>query len=85
MEFDKKEILSRLCYTDLVYGRIRKKLGMHIPNDEIEHFIYALIAETAREHVQIIGKNYYVHNKAKGIRITINRNTYRIITVDRMK
>ena len=35
----KKEILDKLCYTELVYGRINKKLKIELSKDKIEELI----------------------------------------------
>jgi hypothetical protein len=81
----KQEILQKLCYTELVYERIRKKLGIELSNNEIEQYIYSALEATSVEKIDIIGKNFYVTSTGEKMRITINRNTYRIITVDRVK
>lgn len=85
MNIDKKDILEKICYTELVYGRIRKKLSIKLSNVEIEKFIYKTILATPIESFQKIGKNYYIENKGKGIKITINSYTTRVITVDSLK
>jgi hypothetical protein len=36
MEDYKSEILDKICYTDLVYERINKKLNIQIQKDEID-------------------------------------------------
>ena len=82
MKIDKNEILERICYTDLVYDRINKKLNISFSRMEIERFILRILQETPKENYEITGKNYYVTNYAENIRITINRNTFRIITAD---
>ncbi|WP_037570976.1 DUF3781 domain-containing protein [Spirochaeta cellobiosiphila] len=84
MKHHKREILNKLCYTELVYGCIRKKLSIDLPDQEIEEFIIKLIEETLEEDIKIHGKNFYLENKREMIKITVNRNTYRVITVDRM-
>ena len=85
MKIIKSEILKNICYTDLVYGRINKKLGLNHTNHEIERFIYRIIDDAHIENFKIIGKNYYIENYEENIRLTINCNTYRIITADRIK
>ena len=84
MEINKDEILKRVCYTELVYGRIRKKLLIDLSDEEIEKLISSAIAEAPVEHMVKRGKNFYISNNSKGIRITINSNTTRIITVDKI-
>jgi len=34
MVIDKKERLEKICYTDLVYDRIRKKLSVQMVNED---------------------------------------------------
>jgi len=82
---DKEAIIEKICYTELVYGRINKKLDMNLTNHEIEMFIMKAILDTQQEGFEIIGKNYYLNNYKENIRLTINRNTYRIITADKLK
>jgi hypothetical protein len=84
MNIFKKEILNKICYTDLVYERINKKLNKQLSKDEIEKMIFEIIENTKESHFQKTGKNIYIINNEWNIRITINSNTYRIITVDVM-
>ncbi|QIA07731.1 DUF3781 domain-containing protein [Draconibacterium halophilum] len=81
----KNEIIARICYTDLVYDRINKKLNSELSNDKIEEIIGSVINETEESDFQQKGKNVYITNKARNIRLTINSNTFRIITADRLK
>lgn len=85
MIVNKAKILNSVCYTDLVYGRINKKLKSNYSKSEIEKFIFDILNETLEESFQKIGKNYYVTNDNNNIKITINSNTYRVITVDKIK
>ena len=82
MDINKTEILDRICYTELVYDRINKKINARFSKFEIEKMLSDIIRETQEVFFQRIGKNIYVTNSQKNIRITINSNTYRIITVD---
>jgi len=41
-----KEILKNICYTELVYGRINKKLNINLSKEQIEEFIFKIIKET---------------------------------------
>jgi len=84
MNINKSEILNRICYTELVYDRINKKLNSKFSNSEIEKMLSDIIQETHELFFQKIGKNIYVTNHEKNIKITINSSTYRIITVDRL-
>ncbi len=85
MKIDKTVILNNICYTKLVYGRINKKLNSEYSNSEIEKLLYKIIKKTQEEFFQKRGKNIYVLNLENHIRITINSNTYRIITVDKIE
>ncbi|GAO28588.1 hypothetical protein JCM15548_1703 [Geofilum rubicundum JCM 15548] len=49
---------------------------------QIEELLFQVIQKTSADDFQRIGKNIYVTNAEKGMRITINRNTFRVITVD---
>ncbi len=84
MNIDKTEILDRICYTELVYERINKKLGSKFSKTEIEKMLFDIVAETHETFFQRIGKNIYVTSREENIRITINSNTYRIITVEKL-
>ncbi len=81
---NKQKILKNICYTKLVYGRINKKLHINLSNKQIEVFIYKTVKNTQEEYFSKKGKNYYITNTDKKIRITINSNTFRVITVDRV-
>ena len=85
MTINKKYILDNICYTQLVYRRINKKLNTNYSKQEIEDLIHKLLKETDEEHFSKIGKNYYVKNKKNYVSITINSNTYTVITVDKIK
>jgi hypothetical protein len=84
MNIEKTEILDRICYTELVYERINKKLGSNFSKSEIENMLFDILKETQETFYQRIGKNIYVTNRERNIKITINSNTYRIITVDKL-
>jgi hypothetical protein len=85
MEDYKSIILDKICYTDLVYERINKKLNIQLPKDEIEKMIYEIIEETDKTKFQKTGKNIYITNQYRNVRLTINSYTNRIITADRLK
>ena len=57
----KKEILDNLCYTDLVYGRINKKLNLKFSNNEIEKLILITISETDNTAFQNDWKKFLHH------------------------
>ena len=84
MSINKTEILNSICYTELVYERINKKLNTQFSKPEIEKMLFDIIKETPETFFQRTGKNVYVTSIEKNIRITINTNTYRIITVDKI-
>jgi hypothetical protein len=84
MDINKSKILDNLCYTELVYGRINKKLKTASSQSEIERTIYKILLETSARDFVKIGKNYYATNTDKQIKITINSSTFRIITVDNL-
>jgi hypothetical protein len=81
----KQKIIENLCYTDLVYERINKKLTSNLSNGQIELFIGKILKETDEKSYDKTGKNYYVTNSDNNIRITINSNTFRVITVDKLR
>ena len=84
MNINKQEILENICYTELVYERINKKLNIKLSKPQIEDFIFKTLKETDEIFFEKIGKNFYVINKEVNIRITINSNTFRVITVDKI-
>lgn len=81
----KLRIIENLCYTELVYERINKKLTANFPKGQIESMVYDILRTTNEKNYIKTGKNYYVTNTENNIRITINSNTFRIITVDRLR
>ena len=84
MENYKKIILDKICYTELVYGRINKKLNIQLSKDKIEKLILTIISETDETDFLKTGKNIYITNKTKNIKLTINSFTNRIITADKL-
>ncbi len=80
----KKEILDKICYTELVYGRINKKLNVELSKDKIGKMVSAIISETEEAEFQKTGKNIYITNNERNIRLTINSYTNRIITADKL-
>jgi len=80
----KNEILDKICYTDLVYGRINKKLNIKLSKDKIEEMIFIIIKETKESEFKKMGKNIYITNHDRNIRLTINSFTNRIITADKL-
>tara|TARA_B110001454_G_C12711368_1_gene430864 strand:+ start:2282 stop:2539 length:258 start_codon:yes stop_codon:yes gene_type:complete len=84
MRLNKTKILKNHCYTALVYNRINKKLKSNLSNDESEILIKKVLEKTVLENYIKKGKNFYISNNQYNIRITINANTFRVITVDRI-
>jgi hypothetical protein len=80
----KQDILAHICYTDLVYERINKKLSLNLSRDKIEKLIFEIIKQTDEAKFQKTGKNIYVTNNIRNTRLTINSYTYRIITADKL-
>lgn len=85
MRDNKQIIIEKLCYTELVYERINKKLTADFSKGQIESFVDEVLRRTDEKFYIKTGKNYYITNAENNIRITINSNTFRIITVDRLK
>ena len=46
MNLDKQEILKNICYTELVYERINKKLNIKFSKRQIEEYIFKILEET---------------------------------------
>jgi hypothetical protein len=84
MNNPKSAIIKNICFTELVYGRINKKLRTNLTNKQIEELILQILEETPEKLYLKKGKNYYISNPDQRIRLTVNSNTYRIITVDRI-
>lgn len=85
MNINITEILNNICYTELVYGRINKKLKISYSKPEIEAFLFDILKQTQEDNFRKIGKNFYATNIEKNIMVTINSNTCRIITVDKLE
>lgn len=80
----KNEILDKICYTELVYSRINKKLKIEFSKDKNEEMIFTIIQKTDETNFLQIGKNIYVTNNESNIKLTINSFTNRLITVDKL-
>jgi len=80
----KNEILKSICYTELVYKRINKKLNIKFSKEQIEKLMFDVIQNTDEKYFEKIGKNYYITNIEYNLRITVNSNTFRVITADRI-
>ncbi|MDN2453653.1 DUF3781 domain-containing protein [Lactobacillus sp. UCMA15818] len=75
-------IITQICYTTLVYGRINKKLYLNLSNSEIKDLISTTILNAT--NIEHIRKNYYVYNYPANIRITVNAHNFRVITADKL-
>ena len=84
MIINKNEIVKKHCYTKLVYGRINKKLKSYFSNEESEALIKKVLEESPLENYIKKGKNFYIFNEEHHIKITINSNTFSVITVDKL-
>lgn len=84
MNFYKAQILENLCYSELVYERINKKLKSNFSKPDIEKMLFGIIKETSEKFFEKTGKNIYITNTEHHIKITVNSNTFRIITVNRI-
>lgn len=71
----RKEISNKICYTELVYGRINKKLDLELTKDKIETLISEILSETDKSEFEKKGKNIYITNNERSIRLTINSFT----------
>ena len=80
----KQNLIKNICYTDRVYSRINKKLNTQKNNKEVEKLILQLLTSCKQEDIEIKGKNFYIYNYLENVRITINRSTFRVITVDKI-
>jgi hypothetical protein len=80
----KKEIVGKICYTELVYGRINKKLNTALSKHKIEEIVITILKETDVSAFHKKGKNIYITNNERNIRLTINSYTNRIITADKL-
>ncbi len=85
MIINKEKILENICYTKLVYGRINKKINLNFSKKQIEKFIFKILEETEENFYSKIGKNFYVTNAKNNIKVTVNSNTFRVITVNKIE
>ncbi len=78
----KIQIKNNICYTDLVYERFNKKLKTRLSKTQIESLVQEILLETDTSQFRKKGKNIYISNTAKNIRLTVNSFTNRLITAD---
>ena len=58
---------------------------MKFSKEQIEKLIVDVIKKTDEKYFEKTGKNYYIANLEHNIRITVNSNTFRVITADRVE
>ncbi|MBZ5977835.1 DUF3781 domain-containing protein [Leuconostoc gelidum subsp. gelidum] len=77
-----KIIQSRVCYTPLVYERVNKKLSQIMLPTQVDELVTRVLNS---EYASIIsrGKNYYIEERTEGVILTINKNNYRLITINK--
>lgn len=75
------ELQRTVCYTELVYQRVNKKLKTQRPKSEIEALVDRLLADVTSS-VEKRGKNYYITNQHAQIQLVINSFNSRLITVN---
>lgn len=76
-------IKDQVCYTDLVYRRVNKKLKVDLSRAEIEKLVQDILGDD-QTTVEKRGKNYYVSGLTYKTRLTINSFNFRLITADRL-
>ena len=62
MNINKQEILKNICYTELIYERINKKLNVKFSKKQIEAYIFNILEETDIIFFTKKGKNFYTTN-----------------------
>ncbi len=82
MQEYKIQIENNLCFTELVYVRFNKKLNTQLSKKQIESLVREIIRETEISKFRKKGKNIYISNTAKNIRLTVNSFSNRLITAD---
>ncbi len=60
-------------------------MNKKLSRNQIEELIFTIIKETNESGLAIRGKNMYITNTGRNIRLTVNSFTNRIITVDRFR
>ena len=74
----------QVCYTNLVYQRVNKKLKVELSRSEIKKLVQNILIDD-QTTVEKWGKNYYVSGLAYSTQLTINSFNFRLITADRLK
>ncbi|BDZ30429.1 DUF3781 domain-containing protein [Lactiplantibacillus sp. WILCCON 0030] len=75
------QLSNQICYTQLVYQRVNKKLQTNLTHAEIETLVKGVLDTPASRLVRR-GKNNYVSNDQYHVELVINSFTNRLITVN---
>lgn len=75
-------IAARVCYTELVFARVNKKLATTLTTAEVKAMVQQILNDSSSQLVKR-GKNYYVSNKQAAVQLTINSFNYRLITASK--
>lgn len=59
---EKNTIIEKVCYTDLVFERVNKKLSKTMTQNEIKFLVLAILNDN-RSQFEKIGKNYEEYYK----------------------
>jgi len=78
-----QQLSEQVCYTELVFQRVNKKLKTVMTEAEVKALIQGILLD-AGSSVEQRGKNYYVTSSVRHVRLTINRFNCRLITADRV-
>jgi len=78
---NRQEFLDNICYTDLVFGRVNKKLKTNYSIDEIKDLVNQIVSDPETT-INKQGKNYYLQNKS--IELVVNSFNFRLITTNRI-
>lgn len=77
------QIKAHVCYTDLVYQRVNKKLKTDLSREGIEALVNEILMDDTST-VEKRGKNYYVTSYSQRVCLTINSYNFRLITANRV-
>lgn len=75
-------LTKKLAYTDGSYQRLNKKLDLQLSKGEAESLIQCVLNEA--DEVIEKGKNHYVSDHKRQIRLTINTSSGTLITADKI-
>jgi len=77
----RQEFLNNICYTDLVFGRVTKKLKTVYSIDEIKNLVNQIISDPETT-INKQGKNYYLQNES--VELVVNSFNFRLITTNKV-